>query len=250
MPLDNKSQPVTAVILFGSPGSGKGTQAKLLRQCLKGPHISTGDMLRSHIGLGDDIGNQAGQLIKAGKLVPDSLVNELVKQRLGAPDARQGVILDGYPRTVNQAGVLLQLLKTTGFRPVVVHLVVDYEKIVARLSGRRQCPVCGTLYSLATNPPKVSGICDLDGAALVTREDDRESVIRQRLFEYDKQTVPILNYFREAGVPTIEIGAGSATPDQIAREIFGSLERAGMLDCAVPGAAATSLSGGEKSFTR
>ncbi len=108
--------------------------------------------------------------------MPDELVNVLVKQRLraGLPGAIDGLILDGYPRTVNQAEVLLGLLKDRGLEPTVVHLVVDYEKIVARLSGRRQCPVCGTLYSLTTNPPKVAGFCDREGAALVTREDDRE----------------------------------------------------------------------------
>lgn len=227
---DTKSRPAAAVILFGSPGSGKGTQAKLLRRCLRGPHISTGDMLRTHIGQGDAIGEQAGLLIKAGKLVRDDLVNQLVEQRLAAPDARQGVILDGYPRTINQAAVLLELLKGRGFGAAVVHLMVDYDKIVSRLSGRRQCPVCGTLYSITTNPPKIAGFCDLEGSALVTREDDRESVIRERLWEYDRQTVPILNFFRAAGVPTIEIDGGDSAPEQIMQDICHSLCEAGLLD--------------------
>ena len=194
-----------AVILFGSPGSGKGTQAKLLKKYLNAPHISTGDMLRMHIGQRDEIGRQAQALIKAGKLVPNELVNQLVEQRLAEPDASNGIILDGYPRTLNQAGVLLELLKKEGFGVAVLHLMVDYEKIVARLSGRRQCPHCGTLYSLTTNPPRVAGICDLDGAALVTRDDDQEAVIRERLLEYDRQTVPILNFMRQSGVPLFEI---------------------------------------------
>lgn len=192
-------------------------------------------MLRTHIALGDDIGVQAQQLIKAGRLVPDELVNQLVEKRLRESDARQGVILDGYPRTINQADVLLHLLENNGFRAAVVHLLVDYEKIVARLSGRRQCPVCGTLYSLTTNPPRVPGICDLDGAALVTREDDRESVIRERLHQYDKQTVPILEFFRQAGVQMIEIEGGDSSPEQIMQKICGSLDKAGLLDPDVTG---------------
>jgi adenylate kinase len=218
-----------AIILFGSPGSGKGTQAKLLKQCLAGPHISTGDMLRLHIQSDDEIGREAQRLIKAGKLVPDEMVNELVDLRIDEVDCASGMILDGYPRTVNQAGFLLGLLEKSGFRPAVVHLVVDYEKIVARLSGRRQCPVCGTLYSLRTNPPKVAGVCDIEGAALVTREDDREPVIRERLREYDSQTVPILNFFREAGVPLIEVDGGEAAPDQIRDKICGELARLRLL---------------------
>lgn len=192
-------------------------------------------MLRTHIGLRDDIGVHSEHLIKAGKLVPDELVNELVEKRLQEPDARQGVILDGYPRTINQAGVLLHLLERNGFRAAVVHLMVDYEKIVARLSGRRQCPVCGTLYSLTTNPPRVPGICDLDGAALVTREDDRESVIRERLREYDRQTVPILEFFRQAGVQMIEIEGGDSSPEQVTHEICRSLSKAGLLEPDITG---------------
>ena len=216
-----------AVILFGSPGSGKGTQAKLLRKCLRGPHISTGDMLRMHIQHCDEIGRQTETLLRSGKLVADDLVNELVEERIGQEDARAGIILDGYPRTLNQAGVLLGLLRTFGFQPGVVHLMVDYEKIVARLSGRRQCPVCGTLYNLTTNPPKVAGVCDLDGATLVTRPDDREEVIRQRLTEYESQTRPILEYFREAGVPMFEIDGADRPPDVIAQEICNELQIAG-----------------------
>jgi adenylate kinase len=231
---DSRHAGAPALILFGSPGSGKGTQAKLLRQSLRLPHISTGDMLREHIAAGDEIGRRAEQLIKAGKLVPDELVNELVKVRIQKPDVRDGMILDGYPRTLNQARVLLKMLEPYGFRPAVIHLMVDYEKIVARLSGRRQCPVCGTLYSLATNPPKVPGICDLDGAKLVTREDDREEVIRERLREYDSQTLPILSFFREAGVPMIEVDAADRTPEEIRNEILAKLAEAGLIAGAAP----------------
>ena len=224
-----QNTPVPAIILFGSPGSGKGTQARLLQRCLKGPHISTGDMLRTHIQAGDAIGRQAQMLIKSGRLVPDEMVNELVQERLQASDCQPGIILDGYPRTINQAEVLLTFMKGFGYRAAVVHLMVDYEVIVARLSGRRQCPVCGTLYSMTTNPPKVAGICDLDGAKLVTREDDRESVIRERLNAYEMQTRPLLDFFRQAGVPMLEINAADAAPEQISQEICRSLSSAGLM---------------------
>ena len=185
--------------------------------------------MRTHIAAKDEIGRTAERLIKAGKLVPDDLVNQLVEKRLREPDAKAGMILDGYPRTLQQAHVLLELLSLTGFRPVVIHLVVDHDKIVARLSGRRQCPVCGTLYSLTTNPPRVPGVCDLDGTGLVTREDDQESVIRERLHEYDSQTVPILNFFREADVTMLEIDAGDAAPDQVMQRVCNSLAKTGLV---------------------
>ena len=224
----NTAPSAPALILFGSPGSGKGTQSKLLKQCIPGPHISTGDMLRTHIQAGDSVGRDSEGLIRAGKLVPDEMVNDLVKDRLAQSDCQQGMILDGYPRTLNQARVLLDLVRTYRFRPVVVHLVVDHERIVARLSGRRICPVCGTLYSLTTNPPKVPGICDLDGAKLVTREDDRESVIRERLGQYELQTRPLLEYFREEGVPVFEIGGAAATPGEISNQICQELRAVGL----------------------
>jgi adenylate kinase len=230
-----------AIILFGSPGSGKGTQAKLLRRCLNAPHISTGDMLRSHITAGDEVGRQSQQLLRAGRLVSDELVNELVRERMLEPDCRAGILLDGYPRTLNQARALLKLTAEDGFRPIVVHLGVDYAKTVARLSGRRQCPVCGTLYSLKTNPPKVAGVCDLDGAALITREDDRETVIQERLREYDSLTLPILNFFREAGVPTIQVDAGESSPEEIRQRICQGLSElgvAGAIEAVSPGSVA------------
>lgn len=215
---------IPAVILFGAPGSGKGTQARLLRQrCVNGPHISTGDMLRQHIASGDEIGVQSRDTMKAGRLVPDELVNRLVEERIQQPDCRDGFILDGYPRTVNQATMLHRMAQQFGVDTSVVHLLVDYEKLVARLSGRRQCPVCGTLYSSKTNPPRVAGICDRDGAVLVTREDDREEVIRERLKQYELETRPVLDYFRQAGVPMVEVEGAGAAPEAIAAEICSNL---------------------------
>jgi adenylate kinase len=186
-------------------------------------------MLRAHIQAHDAIGMQTEGLLKLGRLVSDEVVNRLVEERLKEPDTRSGVILDGYPRTLNQARVLLGYLASFGFGPAVVHLVVDYEKIVARLSGRRQCPVCGTLYSLTTNPPKIAGICDLDGTTLVTREDDSEPVIRERLNEYEALTRPLLEFFRAAGVPMFEIDGAGAPPDRIAEQVCEALTSAGLI---------------------
>src|SRR4029077_17124444 len=170
---DPKSQAPFALILFGSPGSGKGTQSKLLVKALGSPHISTGDMLREHVRKGNAVGTKVEAKMKAGILVKDDVVNRLVEERLKQPDCERGFILDGYPRTRAQAMTLCRMLEARGIQQVVVHLVVDYNVIIARLSGRRQCPVCGTLYNASTRPPRVPGVCDLDGAKLIVREDDR-----------------------------------------------------------------------------
>jgi adenylate kinase len=216
---------VPALILFGAPGSGKGTQARLLQErCMSGPHISTGEMLRRHIEAKDEIGREVQGMMRAGRLVPDQLVNTLVEARIQQDDCRNGFILDGYPRTVNQAKVLMGVISRYKLDPAVIHLMVDYEKLVARLSGRRQCPVCGTLYSLTTNPPKVAGICDLEGAALVTREDDRESVIRERLEQYRSETEPVLQYLRETGITMVEVEGALLPPDAISANICQQLQ--------------------------
>lgn len=187
----------------------------MLRDQFHIPHISTGDMLREHIQAGDVIGRRVHNLMKAGRLVPDELVNALVFLRIEDPDCDNGFILDGYPRTVEQAEVMHPRLAKAGFAPVVIHLKVDYNRIVARLSGRRQCPVCGTLYSLATNPPRHDDTCDLDGARLIVREDDRESVIRERLEAYDALTRPVLEFFARTGEPFYEITGDDASPQTI-----------------------------------
>jgi adenylate kinase len=210
-----------AVVLFGSPGSGKGTQAKLLEKRLGVPHISTGDMLREHIQAGDALGREVRALMQAGRLVPDELVNQLVAERLSRDDAARGFLLDGYPRTVDQVGFLEGFLESRGVPRVVIHLKVDYNKIVARLSGRRQCPQCGTLYNLASNPPKVPGVCDRDGSALEVREDDREEVIRRRLEAYEEQTRPLLDYLARPPRRFCEVDGGEDAPEAIAERLCG-----------------------------
>lgn len=212
-----------ALILFGPPGSGKGTQAKMLTESLGVPHISTGDMLRARINSGDDLGRQVSGLMQAGRLVPDEAVNQLVRDRISEPDCVRGFILDGYPRTIPQAAVLEHELAARGFGQLVVHLKVDYTIIIARIAGRRQCSVCGALYSLTSNPPADPERCDLDGGMLVVREDDREEVIRERLEAYDRQTRPLLEYFAASGHPFHEVDGSQESPRAILDRISGLL---------------------------
>jgi len=210
---------VNAIVLFGSPGSGKGTQAKKLTQALGIPHVSTGDMLRDRIRSGAETGAAVVATMQSGALVADAVVNQMVERRLSQPDAAQGFILDGYPRTLEQAEHLAGWLEARRIREVVIHLAVDYNVIIARLTGRRVCPRCGTLYNIASQPPKRDGLCDKDGTKLVIREDDREGVIRERLEAYEQQTRPVLDYFRTSGHRVEEVDASYAPPN----EVFGRI---------------------------
>ena len=216
-----------AVVLFGSPGSGKGTQAGLLKNCLKVPHVSTGDMLREHIRDGNALGVRVSSTMQAGALVRDEVVNRLVERRLAEPDARTGFILDGYPRTREQAEYLIGWLDSRSIRELVIHLIVDYNKIVARLTGRRQCPRCGTLYNIVSSPPRVEGVCDLDGQALVIRDDDREPVIRQRLAEYESQSRPLIEFFREKGRGLVEVDSSDLTPEALFSQLYRTIRNPG-----------------------
>jgi adenylate kinase len=215
---------VVAVILFGSPGSGKGTQSKYLVEWLGIPQISTGDMLRDHIRRGTEIGQSIRSLMRSGTLVPDELVNELVRQRIAQPDCERGFILDGYPRTTAQAKEMMRLLVKAEAEDVVIHLVVDYNIIISRMNGRRVCPKCGTLYNSVSRPPRVEGICDLDGEKLVVRDDDREEVVRERLTQYDAQTRPVIDYFRDSGARLLEVDASKDRPEVVFGRIREMLE--------------------------
>jgi adenylate kinase len=218
-----------AIILFGSPGSGKGTQSKYLVEWLGIPQISTGDMLREHIRKGDAIGLAIADQLRAGSLVSDELVNRLVFERISEPDCSRGFILDGYPRTLAQAEEMMRLLAERGSltgknpRELVIHLVVDYNVIISRMSGRRVCPKCGTLYNSVSRPPKVEGICDLDGNALVIRDDDREEVVRQRLAQYERQTRPLIEFFRATSDRLIEVDASREKPEAVFERIKSEL---------------------------
>jgi len=210
---------VKAIVLFGSPGSGKGTQAKMLMERLGVPHISTGDMLREGIRQGDDLGSGVAARMHSGALVSDDIVNRLVEHRISQSDASSGFILDGYPRTLAQAEHLCEWLDGRGIREVVIHLAVDYNVIIARLTGRRQCPRCGTLYNIASQPPRVDGACDLDGEKLAIREDDSEGVIRERLAAYERQTHPVLRFYEKAGRRIVQVDGSFDLPNAVFQKI-------------------------------
>lgn len=183
------------VILMGPPGGGKGTQAKRLTEAMNVPHISTGDMLRAARKEGTELGKQADAYIANGQLVPDSLVNGIVAERLAKESG--GYLLDGYPRTISQADALRDSGQVID---AVILIDVPDEKLVSRIVGRLSCGSCGSVYHLTTMPPKVVGKCDKCGADLVQRSDDKEDVVRERLVAYHNQTQPLVEYYSRQGI--------------------------------------------------
>ncbi len=213
----------SAILLFGPPGSGKGTQAVLLADALRVPHISTGDIFRQNVKEGTALGRQVKAVMDAGQLVSDELVNEIVEDRLRKPDCAGSFILDGYPRTVRQAEMLDCLLQNMGKGKVVVDLAVDYNIIVNRITARRQCPVCGASYNVVSNPPKNDGICDRDNTPLIQREDDKEEVMRKRFAAYNEQTLPVMDFFRADAYRLVEVVGGNGAPEELTAEILKRL---------------------------
>jgi adenylate kinase len=202
------------LLLFGPPGCGKGTQAVYLAERFHIPAISTGEMFRAECKAGTELGKAACSILSRGGLVSDDLVNGIVANRIARPDCKEGFLLDGYPRTVPQAIWFSALLRDRRLpAPVVIHLDVPDEALVTRLTARRQCPRCKHIYNAVLQPPKVAGICDVDGAALFTREDDREDVVRQRLRAYDELTGPILKWFGPSVVRSVD---GTRSADAVA----------------------------------
>ena len=189
------------ILLLGAPGVGKGTQAKELVKLWGIPQISTGDLLRGNVSKGTDLGKVAKEIMGRGELVPDSLVNEMVAARLQEPDTAKGYILDGFPRTLPQAGWLDgRLAAQAKILPVVaVSIQVDYNQLLRRITGRRNCPVCQTIYNVYGKPPQKDGICDVEGAALVQRADDTEKVFEERMRAYGAMTAPVVEHYRALG---------------------------------------------------
>ncbi|MFZ0393562.1 MAG: adenylate kinase [Terracidiphilus sp.] len=189
------------ILLLGAPGAGKGTQAKELVKRWGIPQISTGDLLRANAVRGTALGKAATGIMGRGDLVPDSVVNEMVAIRLQDPDTLRGYILDGYPRTLNQAGWLdRHLAAQLQCLPLIaVSLQVDYNELLRRITGRRNCPVCQTIYNVFVKPPRVEGLCDVEGAALIQRADDTEQVFAERMRAYSAQTTPVVEHYRALG---------------------------------------------------
>jgi len=214
-----------AVILLGPPGAGKGTQAQRIAQRYRLPHLSTGDMFRDHIARETEWGLKAKPLMARGELVPDEIVLKMVGERISQPDCRNGFVFDGFPRTLHQADELERICKENnlGFT-IVLHMVVNPEMLMRRLTGRRICKAGGHIYNIYERPPKVEGICDIDGSELIHRQDDTEGVISERLNAYEKQTQPLVKYYTLRGLlnPVDAMADADAVTDSIAKILDGA----------------------------
>jgi adenylate kinase len=209
------------IILLGSPGSGKGTQAQFITEKYAIPQISTGDMLRSAVRAGTPLGIQAKQVMDSGGLVSDAIILALIKERIAQPDCANGFLLDGFPRTIAQA----EGLKNMGVViDTVIEIVVEDEEIVKRMAGRRVHLQSGRTYHVEFNPPKVEGIDDVTGEALIQRDDDKEETVRKRLSVYHEHTKPLVDYYSAAGQQTkFSSIAGIGTVEEITEKIFAIL---------------------------
>ena len=191
------------ILLMGPPGAGKGTQAASLVKEFQIPHISTGDMFRAAVKEGTELGKQAKACMDAGKLVPDSVTIGIVRERLSKDDCKKGFILDGFPRTVEQADALTGILKDLGLTLTrVLNINVPAEDLIERAVGRRICKKCGATYHTKFNPPKKEGICDVCGSELFQRADDTAETMKNRLSVYEASTKPLIDYYKAAGVYT------------------------------------------------
>jgi adenylate kinase len=212
------------ILLLGAPGVGKGTQAKKLMAEFGIPQISTGDLLRENISKGTELGKAARSLMDKGQLVSDELVNEMVAARLAQPDVARGYILDGYPRTLNQAEWIdKHLASTSQTLPLVaLSIVVGYDELLRRITGRRICPA-GHIYNIYTNPPAVEGKCDMDGQTLIQRSDDSEKVFHERMKTFEEQTAPVITHYCKQG--RFEEVDGIRSVDEVTASITGALRR-------------------------
>jgi adenylate kinase len=213
------------IVILGPPGSGKGTYSSRLSARLGIPHISTGDIFREEIKSGSELGRRISEYVSNGRLVPDDTVNKVMEKRLSKEDCGRGFILDGYPRTIQQAEFLDRLSKID----VVINLNVPDEVIVRRLSSRLICKKCGAIYNKITLPPKVDGVCDKCGGELYQREDDKPEVVRERIKIYKKEVAPLLEHYRKAGVVfdffyEPDESGRDASPDMVVDKIVKALK--------------------------
>jgi adenylate kinase len=211
------------VVLLGPPGAGKGTQAKLLQERFEACQISTGDLLRKAVAEQSPLGKEAAAYLASGALVPDNLIVNLVAERLKEKDCAKGFILDGFPRTISQAESLDEILKSSAMGlNAVLSVQVPHHLIVERLAGRRTCKQCGALYHLTFNPPRAEAVCDRCGGELYQRDDDREETIKARLRVYDRETAPLVSYYRERGLLRDIDGVGRV--EDIRNRVLRALE--------------------------
>ncbi|EJL8084593.1 adenylate kinase [Staphylococcus pseudintermedius] len=211
------------IILMGLPGAGKGTQASEIIKKYPIPHISTGDMFRKTIKDETELGKEAKSYMDRGELVPDEVTVGIVKERISEDDAKKGFLLDGFPRTIEQAEALNSILEELGRTiDAVVNIEVPEEELMNRLTGRRICETCGTTYHLVFNPPKVEGICDIDGGKLYQREDDNPETVANRLEVNVKQSKPILEFYNQKGL--LKNIDGSKHIDEVTSDVIEILE--------------------------
>ncbi|MGQ0504479.1 MAG: adenylate kinase [Myxococcaceae bacterium] len=215
------------LILLGPPGAGKGTQAKKLYADFRAPQISTGDILRAAVSNGTELGRKAKPLMESGALVPDDLVVGIIEERLKEPDAKDGFVLDGFPRTLPQADALDKMLAKAGRKvDLVVSFEVPLEQLIERQSGRRSCPSCGTIYHVTSNPPQKAGFCDKDNTALLQRPDDAPEKARKRQEVYLKDTAPLKAHYEQKRLLVTLDGVGS--PEGIYAELKTQLQNKGL----------------------
>jgi len=218
-PLPNASDFLPGpVLLLGAPGVGKGTQAKRLMDEFNIPQISTGDLLREHRKNHTPLGMLADELMSIGQLVPDDLVNQMVAERFKQPDTEHGYILDGFPRTLNQAEWLDQQLVAYMLPVVAVNIVVGERELLERITGRLSCPVCGTIYNIYSKPPKNDRLCDLENNPLEQRADDTVAVFHERMKTFQVKTAEVIEYYRTHGARFAEVD-GDQPEDQVTHSI-------------------------------
>lgn len=215
----------TVVVLLGPPGSGKGTQAKRLVDVLGTPHVSSGDLFRHHLSRETELGLMARSYMEQGELVPDDVTVKMVIERISRADCEEGVVLDGFPRTLTQAGALDGALGKRGQQVTVVPLIeVSDEEVLRRLTARRTCEDCGAVYNLLFSPPQEKGVCDVCGGSLYQREDDNPETVRHRLYTYYKETSPLIGYYFAKGV-LVEID-GEQSVDDVHKELRETIKAA------------------------
>jgi adenylate kinase len=187
------------IVIIGAPGAGKGTQSRLLSEEYGYPQISTGDILREMARADTSLGQKVKETMAEGRLVSDEILAEVIRARTSQPDCNGGYILDGYPRTLDQARLLEELASQQGKQIRFTRIVVSEEALSKRLTGRRACPSCGEIYNIYFRPPKVDGVCDLDGGELVQRSDDHPEPVSRRFEEYKRATAPLIDYYSQSG---------------------------------------------------
>lgn len=207
------------LVIFGPPNAGKGTQAQRLSEMYKIPQVSTGDLLRKAVADKTPLGLKVKSYLDQGKLGPDRLIVQIIKERIARPDCKEGYILDGFPRTMAQAYELEKITQVD----VVLNIVVDFDALLERAIGRRLCPKDGAVYHVKFNPPKKLGVCDRCGTALIQRDDDKEETVRERLRVYREQTEPLIEYYKKKG-KLIDID-GSGGIDSVTKQMITAIEK-------------------------